>query len=131
VSTSERILIVDDQKSIIFALKTYFTRAGHTVDTASSYQEAIALLSTTQYAIAILDVELGGGSATDGLAIATFIRTHAPATFVMILTALDTAETEKRATQAGVHSLLQKPARLAHVAHVAFSLLRGADKPSN
>ena len=131
MSTSERILIVDDEKTIIFALKTYFTRAGHIVDAASSYEDAIALISKTQYAIAILDVELGGGSATDGLAIAAFIRRHSPATFVMILTALDTAETERRATQAGVHSMIHKPARLAKVAEVAFSLLRGAEVPTN
>ena len=131
MSTSERILIVDDQKSIIFALKTYFTRSGHIVDAASTYQDAIALLSTNEYAIAILDVELGGGSATDGLAIATFIRTHSPRTFVMILTALDTAETGKRAAQVGVHSLLQKPARLAQVAEIAFGLLRSTEAKLN
>ena len=131
MSPSERILIVDDEKTIIFALKTYFTRQGHLVDTASSYEDAIALLGEREYDVAILDVELGGGVATDGLAIAAFIRRHAPQTFVLVLTALDTEETERRAALAGVHSTIQKPARLSQVADVAFGLLRGAAVASN
>lgn len=120
----KRILLVDDEKSIAFAVRHYFMQQGYVVDCASTSEEALECLAAQHYAVAILDVELRGSGTVDGLHLAQFIRRHAPATAIIILTALQTAETENRAREAGVHSFMQKPAPLAQLADIASGLIR-------
>lgn len=120
-----RILVVDDEKSITFALRQYFLQEGYSVDCALTCEEALSLLAANQYSVAIVDIELrGSGNGSDGINLAAFIRSHAPRTPVIILTAVETTEAQERAQAAGVQSYLCKPARLSHVADVAFSLIR-------
>ncbi|MGZ3387087.1 MAG: response regulator [Thermoanaerobaculia bacterium] len=123
-----RILVVDDEKSITFALRQYFLQEGYVVDCAMSCEDALRLLAGNHYSVAIVDIELrGSGKDSDGLKLAAFIRSQAPRTPVIILTAMETTETQQRAQAAGVQSLLCKPARLSVVADVAFSLIRDND----
>lgn len=119
----ERILLVDDEKGITFAVSTYFQRQGFSVDCAGDPMAARLFLRERSYELAILDVHLVGRAAADGLDLAETIRRDSPATAVILMTALDTPETEQRAAAAGVHSFVRKPARLAHLAKVAFGLL--------
>jgi DNA-binding response OmpR family regulator len=123
----ERILVVDDEKGIIFGLRQYFAQQGYPVDCATSSEEALEHLAANQYGVAIIDVELrGGDSSSDGLNLAAFIRSHAPATVVIILSAHESPETHKRALDAGVHSFVSKPARLSLLADVAVRLMHAA-----
>jgi two-component system sensor histidine kinase RpfC len=122
----ERILVVDDEKGIIFGLRQYFAQQGYPVDCATSSEEALEHLAANQYGVAIVDVELRGDSPADGLNLAAFIRRHAPATVVIILSAHESPETHKRALDAGVHSFVSKPARLSLLADVAVRLMHAA-----
>jgi DNA-binding response OmpR family regulator len=123
----ERILVVDDEKSIIFALRQYFTSHGYLVDCATTAEGALEHLAASSYAVAILDIELrGSNSSSDGLNLAQFIRRHAPSTAVIILSAHESAEMQQRAREAGAHSFLSKPAPLSTVADVAMGLMRAA-----
>jgi len=123
----ERILVVDDEKGIIFGLRQYFAQQGYPVDCATTAEEALEHLSANQYGAAIVDVELRGtGTYADGLNLAAFIRRHAPATVVIILSAHESPETHQRAREVGVHSFLSKPARLSLLADVAVRLMRAA-----
>lgn len=123
----KRILVVDDEKSIVFAVRQYFLKQGYVVDCAGSSEQALVLLASQHYAVAIVDVELRGGiDSSDGLNLAKFIRSHAPATAIIVLTALETPETASRAKEAGVHSFLHKPTPLAQIADVALELMRDA-----
>jgi DNA-binding response OmpR family regulator len=120
----KRILVVDDERSITFALQQYFAYAGFWVDCAWSGEEAQRYLAANQYDVAIVDVELrDGGAGVDGIDLAAFIRNSAPGTAVIILTAVTCADTRRRAEEAGVRSYLSKPARLAHVADIAIGLI--------
>ena len=128
----KRILLVDDEKSIVFAVRQYFLKQGYVVDCAGTSEQALELLAAEHYAVAIVDVELRGSrDSADGLNLAQFIRSHAPTTAIIILTALETPETESRAKEAGVHSYLHKPTRLAQIADVALGLMRDAAASSN
>lgn len=119
----ERILLVDDERSIVFAMSHYFKSHGFDVDCAGDLEAARLFLSERRYALAIVDIHLAGRAGSDGLDLAELIcRDHA-ATAVIVMTALDTPETEQRAEKIGVRSLVKKPARLAHVANVAFAAL--------
>lgn len=119
----KRILLVDDEKSIAFAVRQYFAQQGYDVDCALTSEHALECLAANQYAVAIIDVELRGSGVVDGLHLAQFIRTHAPATAIIILTAVETVDAKTRAREAGVHSFMQKPAPLAQLAAVASGLI--------
>ena len=132
VARVKRILLVDDEKSIVFAVRQYFLKQGYAVDCAGTSEHALELLAAEHYAVAIVDVELRGSrDSSDGLNLAQFIRSHAPATAIIILTALETPETESRAKEAGVHSFLHKPTRLAQIAAVALGLMGDVAAISN
>ena len=128
----KRILLVDDEKSIVFAVRQYFLKRGYVVDCAGTSEQALELLAAEHYAVAIVDVELRGSlDSSDGLNLAQFIRCHAPTTVIIILTALETPETEFRAKKAGVHSYLHKPTPLAQIADVALELMGDVAATSN
>jgi DNA-binding NtrC family response regulator len=119
-----RILIVDDEKSIRFALTHYFRNIGFEIDQAEDGLQARALVASHEYGMAIVDIHLGGPDPEDGLDLAAFIRQYAPDTAVVVLTGLETPEALRRAAKAGVRSFLRKPAPLALVADIAFDVFR-------
>jgi DNA-binding response OmpR family regulator len=118
-----RILIVDDEKSIRFALDRYFSQQGYAVDVAADGADARLLVRHNDYALAIVDLHLDTAQSADGLDLAAWIRTQSPATAVIILTALGSPEVEARAAAVGVSSFLRKPMRLASVADVALGVI--------
>lgn len=120
-----RILVVDDERGIVFALRAYFLQRGFVVDTASNEEEAQVLLAGNSYTAAILDVHLSSRSGTgEGLNIAASIRERSPRTALIVMSGLESAENMRRALELGVDSFLRKPARLADVADMAVDFAR-------
>jgi len=58
----QRMLIVDDEESICFSMKEYFSMQGFHVDCALDRGEAEAFLAGSGYAVVIDDLRLGGMS---------------------------------------------------------------------
>ncbi|HET7707833.1 MAG TPA: response regulator [Thermoanaerobaculia bacterium] len=119
----ERILIVDDEKSIMFAMSHYFKGHGYDVDCAGDVESARLFISEREYALAIVDIHLVGRAGDDGLDLAEWICRERINTAVIVMTALDSPETEQRAATIGVRSFVKKPARLAHLANVVFAAI--------
>ena len=119
----ERILIVDDEKSIMFAMSHYFKGHGYDVDCAGDPEAARLFLSERQYALAIVDIHLAGRAGSDGLDLAEQICRDYATTAVIVMTALESPETEERAATIGVRSFVKKQARLAHLANVVFAAI--------
>ena len=61
-----RILVVDDEEPILFAIRDYFEPLGWQVDCAQELEEAEALLSHIRYTLLIADLRLSGSTATRG-----------------------------------------------------------------
>lgn len=118
-----RILVVDDEKNIVFAMKTYFMRHGFDVDCATDSAAALALLDENAYTLAILDLQLGGTGKTEGLAIAQRLRDQSAKIPIILLTAHGTPEIEASAKEIGINTFLKKPKPLAELAQIAFLLL--------
>ena len=99
----------------------YFRGQGFDVDCAGDAESARLLVTERPYSLAIVDVHLAGRAGSDGLDLAEWIRVEQPGIGVIVMTALETAETVQRASLLG--SFVRKPARLAHVAQIANGLL--------
>ncbi len=121
--TPRRMLVVEDEHTVLFALRKYFSAAGYQVDYARELEEAEALIVTTQYHVIIADLRLSGSSAAEGLEVLRFVRHHSRGTKVVILTAYGSPDIQSSARLLGAAAFLQKPAPLPEIGATVLRLL--------
>lgn len=103
-----RILLVDDDRAVLVMLQTLLTRAGHTVTTARSGEEALARIKESMPQLIITDWIMPG---MDGIAFCKALRQN-PAwrnIYVVIVTAQESTDRLVEAFDAGVNDYLTKP----------------------
>ncbi len=118
-----RILIVDDEEPILFAMRAYFTRRGYAVDCARGQGEAEALLAGGEYAVVIADLRLTGTHGAEGLEILGLVRERWPRTRTVLLTAYGSSELEGEALRRGADAFLHKPKSLPDVERLVAGLI--------
>jgi ActR/RegA family two-component response regulator len=122
-STTPRILIVDDEESILFAMGDYFTVRGYTVDCARDRDEALALLAARAYGVVIVDLRLSMTRDDEGLDVIGHVHDHHPPTRTILLTAYWSPAIELEARRRGLDEVLLKPQPLGEIARVVERLL--------
>ena len=103
--TQTRVLIVDDDRSILTAFRMVF-EGKYTVITAENASDALRLLREDAPHVAILDVGLQDMSGIDLLA---QIKSLAPETVVIMITATEEPGMINRARELGAVDYLVKP----------------------
>ncbi len=126
ISMAHRILVVDDEEPILFALREYFTALGYDVDAAREAPEAESFLASAHYDLVIADLRLCGSQGAQGLEILASARKRAPNTRTILLTAYGSPEVEREARHKGVDAFLHKPKPLPEVARIVVGLLGSA-----
>ncbi len=107
---SHRILVVDDQESILFFLRKTLEAEGHEVATANNCAQARAALGHSRFDLVLLDLKLPDGS---GLGLLDEIRRTLPQVLVVMMTAFGDVETSVEAMKLGAFDYVNKPIRLA------------------
>jgi DNA-binding NtrC family response regulator len=123
-----RLLVIDDEESICFSMREYFSLHGFKVDTARELEEAEKLIEDTEYKVVIQDLRLGTNRNPDGLDIIKLIRDHNQTTRIVVLTAYGTTEVEDEAIRRGADAFLRKPKPLSQVAQVVQGLIESPPK---
>jgi CheY-like chemotaxis protein len=123
---TSRMLLVEDERVVLTALKKFFTREGFHVDCARELEEAEALIATSHYAIVIADLRLSWSYAVEGLEILRFVRHHSRGTRVIILTAHTAPEIQRSARALGAEAFLAKPTPLPEIAATVHRLMGAA-----
>jgi DNA-binding response OmpR family regulator len=121
-----RLLVVDDEESIRFAMDRYFRARGFDVDCARELEEAQALLANRRYAVVIADLRLTGVHGAEGLEIVAYVREHCPETRTILLTAHGSRELEEEARERGVDVVLRKPRPLPELTRTVLGLMETA-----
>ncbi|MDT0177967.1 two-component system response regulator GlrR [Pantoea sp. RRHST58] len=103
---SARLLLVDDDPSLLKLLGMRLSSEGYQVTTAASGPEALRLLQKEQIDLVISDLRM---DEMDGLALFGEIQKRNPSLPVIILTAHGSIPDAVSATQQGVFSFLTKP----------------------
>ena len=117
------LLVVDDEESICFSMRDYFSRHGFKVDTAREMEEAESLIKATDYRVVIQDLRLGLARHPDGIDIIKLVRNQNPDTRIVVLTSYGSPEVEAEARRAGADAFLRKPKPLSLVAQVVQGLI--------
>jgi len=120
---TKRILLVDDEETILFAVKRYLDRLGFAVDCARELEEAEALAAYNHYDLVIADLSLSGDDCHEGLEILRYIRRGCGRVRVVLLTAHGCPAVEREAFRRGCDAFLHKPKPLLEIAKVVTELL--------
>ncbi|HEX5759899.1 MAG TPA: response regulator [Thermoanaerobaculia bacterium] len=118
-----RMLIVDDEEAILFAMRAYFTKRGYAVDCARQRGEAEALLAGAEYAVVIADLRLSGAHPAEGLEVLGLARRLWPRIRLVLLTAYGSNDLELEARRRGADAFLHKPKSLPEVEQLVAGLL--------
>jgi len=110
----QRILLVDDEESLLFAIHDYLTLRGHEVHRAADRATAECLLEERPFDWVVTDLHLTPERTADGLELARKARTIGVERIVL-LTAHGSPEIEHHAAAAGIDRVLDKPVRLAEL----------------
>ncbi|HLQ74374.1 MAG TPA: response regulator transcription factor [Bacillota bacterium] len=102
----KRILIVDDEPSIVTLLNYHIAREGFDVHTATDGLTAIQKAQAEQYALIVLDIMLPG---MDGLEVCRFLRRNGVNTPILMLTALGEEDNKITGLDMGADDYLTKP----------------------
>lgn len=103
-----RVLVVEDDASIVSALSDLLAAEGYDVTSAARQDDAIALIERERFDIALLDVTLAQGT---GFAVCAAARDAAPEMPVIFLTASDDEYSTVAGLDMGAADYIAKPFR--------------------
>lgn len=103
-----RILLVDDDRAVLFMLKTLLENAGHTVVTARNGEEALRVLEKSMPQLIITDWVMPG---MDGIQFCKALRQNPlwRNIYVFIMTAQESTDRLVEAFEAGANDYMTKP----------------------
>jgi len=105
---TKKILLVDDDKDLLYGMKIWLRANGYHVFFALDGTSAIAMAKVHKPDLIILDIGLPGG---DGYLTMTRLRSLMPLAHIpiMVMTAREATIHEKKALEAGAEAFFQKP----------------------
>jgi DNA-binding response OmpR family regulator len=122
-----RVLVVEDEEGVRFAVKEAMQQAGYVVLEASSGEEALELLQQESFDLIVLDLVLGGR--VDGQRVLEAVRWLWPETVVVILTGHGSLESAVDAIQEGINGYLLKPIETEELLQAVGEALERRQRP--
>src|SRR3954454_15068446 len=116
-----RILVVDDERSIVDAVATALRYEGYQVDEAATGREALAAAERSEPDLIVLDWMLPD---IEGIEVGRRLRAQGFDTAILFLTAKDAIENKVDALRAGGDDYVTKPFSLAEVVARTHAILR-------
>ena len=116
-----KILIIEDERSLLASIVQYFNQEKFLCDTAASYDEGIHKIEGIQYDCIILDINLPGGS---GLQLLKYLRQNKSHDGVIIISARDSLDDKIDGLDLGADDYLTKPFHLSELNARVRALIR-------
>jgi len=116
-----RILVVDDEVSILKVISSYLTKRGDRCEMAESGEQALALVEEQDFDIVLADLSMAG---IDGLELTRRVKTLRPQTVCILMSGMGTRFDIIAAMKIGVFDFLDKP--FADLAVLAVVIERAA-----
>ncbi|MBK6687376.1 MAG: EAL domain-containing protein [Deltaproteobacteria bacterium] len=112
---------MDDELPILEVIRSALTRQGHTVTTAFSGEEAVAIIDSAPVDLIISDINMSGGG---GIELLQAIRTRDVDLPVILMTGAPDVESAIRCVELGAHRYLRKPFGLTELKNAVAAGLR-------
>ncbi|MFZ5518591.1 MAG: PP2C family protein-serine/threonine phosphatase [Candidatus Zhuqueibacterota bacterium] len=100
------LLIIDDDKSIVYFLSEALKRESYRLSLAHGGKEALRFLKEQQFDLVVTDLQM---PEVNGLDVLTAVKESSPSTEVLILTAYGSIKSAVRAMKMGAYEYLSKP----------------------
>jgi two-component system response regulator PilR (NtrC family) len=110
--TKQKILVVDDEKSMCDFLEIMLNKEGYEVTSATSGEKALELLDNNLYSMVLTDVKMPG---VDGFEVLRKTKEVSPDTVVLMITAYGSPEGAVTAIKEGAYDYITKPFRVEEV----------------
>ena len=120
-STKQRILVVDDEPSIVDAVATALRYEGFEVEEAANGRDALAAVTNAEPDLVVLDWMLPD---IEGIEVGRRLRERGFKTAILFLTAKDATENKVEALRAGGDDYVTKPFSLAELVARVHAILR-------
>src|SRR5438093_6021381 len=117
-----KVLVVDDEESVVFTIKAILQLDGYNVSTTTSGVQARAMVRDTEYDLVLTDLRLEDG---DGLDVLKAVRESYPETVTIMLTGYASLESAIQALRAGAYDYLVKP---SEVEELRSTVARGIER---
>ncbi|MCA9650439.1 MAG: response regulator [Myxococcales bacterium] len=104
-----RVLIVDDEVNVRFAIERRLRKGGMETDSASTVRHAIDRLRAEPYDVVLCDLRMPGGNGTQLL---QWLGSYSPSTMIIVVSAFITPEFRKTYKPTGRLRILEKPVDL-------------------
>jgi DNA-binding response OmpR family regulator len=116
-----KLLIIEDERSLLKSIVQYFNQEKFLCETAISYEEGIRKIEDFQYDCIILDINLPGGS---GLLLLKYLRQNKNKDGVIIISARDSLDDRIAGLDIGADDYLTKPFHLSELNARVWALIR-------
>jgi DNA-binding response OmpR family regulator len=116
-----KLLLIEDEPSVVSFIRRYLTEAGYDVSVALDGNEGLQMATDHTFQLIILDVMLPG---MNGIAVCRQLRKQQNATPILMLTALGSTENVVAGLDSGADDYLVKPFKQAELLARIRSLLR-------
>src|SRR5713101_6393148 len=101
-----RVLVVDDEKAMVLALRGLLTKEGYQVETAGNGAEALRQIETGNFHVVVTDLSMNGMT---GMQLLERARSVDPDLAVIMITAYGSEKTAVQAMKLGAADYLPKP----------------------
>ncbi len=127
---ANRILIVDDEQTLVFFLRRGLSEAGLNcdVDVVGSAEEALTKLTIDEYQVLITDLKMPG---INGLVLASAARSLHPTIGIILMTAFGSREVEAEAEQLMIDGYLTKPFQMKRLRDLVEKILQAQQHPAS
>ena len=119
----DKLLLVDDEADVQYSFRRIFDSADIELTTASSGEEALAVVPNLKPDLVLMDVRMGGITGLETLRRLREIDSKVP---VIMMTAFGTTQTAIEAMKLGAYDYLLKPFDVPKLKEIVFSALKAA-----
>lgn len=105
----KKVLVIDDDPTVLFALRKLFGKSGMMVHTSSSFDEAKHCIDKNLYQVIITDLKFSETIEEAGIVISIYAKQKMPGVKVILWTAVDLSEIFDKVKAANIDLCLIKP----------------------
>ncbi len=114
-----RVLVVDDEVNLRFAIERGLRKTGHHADSASTVRQAIDRLRSQPYDIVVTDLRMPGG---DGIELVQWLGSYSPSTKIVVLSGFITEQIRREYGGQATIRLIEKPVELGRLIGIVEEL---------